>query len=129
MAIEGKMTENGASQLAVCLETILYYEGEAKNVQSMLDKGDTAINILESSLDGANVLELKGVSLDAILYYVDRDIPVLVTLGNNSAMLIVGYNELNVVVMDPATGTVYKMGMNDATDLFKEYGNSFITYI
>ena len=31
--------------------------------------------------------------------------------------------------MDPSTGTVYKIGMNDATDLFKEYGNSFITYI
>ena len=129
MAIEGKLAENGTSQLAVCLETILNYEGEAKNVQSMLDKGDTAINILESSLDGVTVLELKGVSLDAILYYIDRDIPVLVTTGNNNAMLIVGYNELNVVVMDPGTGTVYKMGMNDAADLFKEYGNSFITYV
>ena len=38
-------------------------------------------------------------------------------------------NELNIVVMDPSTGTVYKIGMNDATDLFKKYGNSFITYI
>lgn len=129
MAIEGKMAENGTSQLAVCLETILDYEGEAKNVQSMLENGDTAIDILENSLDNVTVLELKGVSLDAILYYVDRDIPVLATMGNNDAMLIVGYNELNIVVMDPSTGTVYKIGMNDATDLFKEYGNSFITYI
>ena len=31
---------------------------------------------------------------------------------------MIGFNELNVVVMDPKTGSVYKVGMNDATNMF-----------
>jgi hypothetical protein len=54
---------------------------------------------------------------------------VLVTLNDGNAMLVIGFNELNVVVMNPETGTVYKIGMNDATTKFAESGNSFMTYI
>ena len=44
-------------------------------------------------------------------------------------MLVIGFNELNIVVMDPSDGTVYKIGMNDATEMFEENGNRFITYM
>jgi hypothetical protein len=129
MAIKGAQSDENSSELAVCLETILEFAGSIKNVQPMLDSGMTIRQILEDNLNDAKVLELSGVSLDAVLYYVNMDIPVLVTLNNEKAMLIVGFNELNVVVMNPETGTVYKIGMNDATSLFQENGNSFITYI
>ena len=42
--------------------------------------------------------------------------------------LVIGFNELNVVVMDPEKGEVYKIGMNDATERFEKSGNCFITY-
>jgi uncharacterized protein YvpB len=95
----------------------------------MLNDGISVRQILEENLNDIEVLDLTGVSLDAVLYYVDNDIPVLVTLNDGGAMLVIGFNELNVVVMDPKTGTVYKIGMNDATQKFAENGNSFITYI
>jgi hypothetical protein len=85
--------------------------------------------ILENNLNNTTVLDLAGVSLDAVLYYVNMDIPVLVTFNDDSAMLVIGFNELNVVVMDPTNGSVYKIGMNDATSRFAENGNSFMTYI
>ena len=75
------------------------------------------------------MLDLSGCSLDAVLYYVNMDIPVLATLQDGTAVLIVGFNEFNIVVMDPLTGTVYKKGMNDSTEWFKENGNRFITYL
>lgn len=129
MAITGKAKTEGNSDLAVCLETILEYAGSVKNVQPMLDKGKTVRAILEENLRDTVVLELRGVSLDAVLYYVNKDIPVLVTLEGDRAMLVTGFNELNIVVMDPETGTVYKMGMNDAASLFRENGNAFVTYL
>ena len=70
-----------------------------------------------------------GCSLDAILYYTNKDIPVLVTFNDGNAMLVIGFNELNTVVMDPLLGTVYKIGMNDSKELFEENGNRFITYM
>lgn len=51
------------------------------------------------------------------------------SLENDSAMLVIGFNELNVVVMNPQTGTVYKIGMNDATNMFQQNGNAFVTYL
>ena len=129
MAITGKTVDENGSQLATCLDTILEFEGIVKNVQPMLDRGRSVEQILEENLEGARVLELRGVSLDAVLYYTNKDIPVLVNLEDGKAVLLIGFNELNVVVMNPETGTVYKVGMNDATNMFWQNGNAFVTYI
>lgn len=103
MAITGNAVSEGSSQLAVCLETILEFSGSVKKVQPMLDRGKTVRQILEENLTDVTALDLSGVSLDAVLYYVNQDIPVLVSLENDSAMLVIGFNELNVVVMNPQT--------------------------
>ena len=129
MAITGKASSEESSSLAVCLETILGFVGSVKNVQPMLDNGKTIRQILEENLNDTTVLDLRGVSLDAVLYYVNQDIPVLATLEDGSAMLVIGFNELNVVVMNPENGTIYKIGMNDAAELFQQNGNEFVTYL
>ncbi len=129
MAITGRASDDESSDLAVCLETILGFAGSVKNVQPMLDGNMTVSQILEENINGIRVLELRGVSLDAVLYYVNKDIPVLAMLGGDDAVLVTGFNEYNVVLMNPDTGTVYKMGLNDATSLFQDSGNLFVTYI
>ena len=75
------------------------------------------------------MLDLTGCTLDAVLYYVNQDIPVLALLRDGSAVLLVGFNEKNTVIMNPETGTVYKMGMNDSREWFEQNGNCFLTYI
>ena len=75
------------------------------------------------------MLDLTGCSLDAVLYYVNRDIPVLALMEDGSAVLIVGFNDLNTVILNPLTGTIRRMGMNDSRDWFEENGNQFITYV
>lgn len=129
MAIEGEQVTELNTSLSVCLNTILKYEGVSRRTEYMLEQGNTIPAILETSLKDVQVLDLSGSSLDAVLYYVNMDIPVLATLQDGNAVLIVGFNELNIVVMDPLTGTVYKKGMNDSTQWFLENGNHFITYI
>ena len=89
----------------------------------------TVVEILRNNLPDAQILELSGCSLNAVLYYVNRDIPVLAILNDGNAVLIVGFNELNTVLMDPQTGEVYKKGINDSTEWFEENGNGFIAYI
>ena len=129
MAItENEVTESDSS-LAVCLDTILKYEGISRNTQRRLNQGDTVMDILESDLQNCTILDLSGCSLDAVLYYVNKDIPVLATLADGNAVLITGFNELNIVVMDPATGTLEKRGMNDSTEWLEANGNQFISYI
>lgn len=128
MAI-GEENMSEGSSLAVCLDTMLQYEGITRNTEFQLKQGETVLEILEKALPEADVLDLTGCSLDAILYYVNKDIPVLATLKDGNAVLVVGFNELNTVIMDPVTGTVAKKGMNDSKQWFEESGNCFITYI
>lgn len=125
----GEAATESKGQLAVCLDTILEFEDVNRSTQYMLDSGKTTIEILQENIPDIQVLDLTGCNLDAILYYTNQDIPVLAELNDGSARLVIGFNELNIVVMDPTDGTVYKVGMNDAASMFEESGNRFITYM
>ena len=128
MAIQEAAATEEKSALAVCLDTMLEYEGISRNTQFLLDRGEDVIQILEENLMDAAVLDLKGCRLDTVLYYVNMDIPVLALLEDGSAVLLVGFNEYNTGILDPRTGTIDKMGMNDSAEWFEENGNQFITY-
>lgn len=129
MAIKENSSDDTRSSLAVCLDTMLQKEGITMNSQSLLDQGQTSVQILEQGLNQCRILNLTGVTMDAMLYYVNQDIPVLAILQNGEAVLITGFNELNVVIMEPSTGKLYKKGMKDSTQWFEENGNCFITYV
>lgn len=128
MAIKEAAVTEEKNSLAVCLDTIFSFEGLVRNSEYLLEQGKTVIEILEDNLEDAQVLDLTSCSLDAILYYVNQDIPVLALLENGEAVLVTGFNEYNVVIMEPSAGTLYKKGMNDSTEWFEENGNCFITY-
>lgn len=129
MAITEEAITETEGSLAVCLDTILRFEGISRNTQRLLNRGDTVFDILNNDLQECTILDLSGCSLDAVLYYVNKDIPVLATLADGNAVLIVGFNELNIVVMDPVEGTLEKRGMNDSTEWLEENGNAFIAYV
>lgn len=128
MAIQGASVTEEKNSLAVCLDEILRFEGVMKSTEYLLEQGETISEILEDGLEDALVLDLSGCSLESILYYPDRETPVLVILADGNAVLLVGFNETQVVLMDPQTGTADKMGMNDAAAWFEENGNMFISY-
>ncbi len=129
MAIKEASVTETKDSLAVCLDTIFKFEGMVRNSEYLLGQGQTVMEILKDNLEDARILDLKGCNLDALLYYTNRDIPVLALLENGEAVLVTGFNEYNVVIMEPSTGTLYKKGMNDATEWFAENGNCFITYV
>ena len=129
MAIREASVTEDKNSLAVCLDTIFSFEGLVRNSEYLLTQGKTVPEILEDNLEDVRVLDMTGCSLDAMLYYVNRDIPILALLENGEAVLITGFNEYNVVIMEPSAGKLYKKGMNDSAEWFKENGNCFITYI
>jgi len=128
MAIEGQKGSEEESSLAVCLDTVLQFEGISRKTQGLLDQNEGAATILKNSLREVSVLDLTGCTLDTVLYYLDQDIPVLAMLAEE-AMLITGFNEQQIVLMDPETGTLSKRGISDAREMFAETGNRFLTYV
>lgn len=127
MAIEEASTTEKKNSLAICIEAMLKHGGIARNVESMLERGDSVYDILNNNLKNVYVLNLTGCTMDMTLYYVNQDIPVLALL-DNKAVLIIGFNEQNIVLMDPMDGSIYKMGMGDSRELFENNSNRFMTY-
>lgn len=128
MAIKEQSVTAEKNSLAVCLDTMLKFEGISLNSEEWLAKGKSAQSILQENLSDVRVVDLSGCNLDTVLYFVNRDIPVLANLYNGEAVLVVGFNQYNVVIMEPSTGKLYKKGINDSTEWFEENGNHFITY-
>jgi hypothetical protein len=131
LAITARGQSEGESSLAVCLDTMIHFEGTVRNSQYLLNQGQTVVKILQDSLENVQVLDLTGCLLDAVLFYVNQDIPVLATLDNGEAVLIIGFNEFNVLIMEPDDKGVKltRMGLNDSAEYFMENGNRFIAYI
>ena len=128
MSIGEAQTTETKDSLAVCLDTVLSHQGVSRNTEYMLNRGDSAYQVLYNNLNDVYVLNLTGCNMDMMLYYVNQDIPVLAYLDDDSSMLIIGFNEQNIVVMDPNEGTIYKIGKHDSRDMFEENGNHFLTY-
>jgi len=122
------LTNDDKNELAYCLDAVLQYEGVVRNTEYLLNKGETVLDILNDGLEGKDVLDLTGCSLDSILYYVNRDIPVVALTHTQDTYLVLGFNQLAVVLLDPNKGW-YKVGINEAAELFYNNGNQFITYV
>ena len=129
MAIKEPEKVEKEASLAACLDTILKFKGISRDTESLLSQGKSVPEILREGLPDVDVVELIGCPMDAMLYFVNRDIPVLAMLNNGEAVLITGFNEFNVVIFEPSTGKLYKKGMNDSAQWFEENGNQFITYL
>ena len=109
------------------------WERGNKKTQIQLDTVDIPDIVLQGTLDVSalkknlkkvgTVLDLSGCSLDSVLY------EVIAKTGDNTSVVIVGYDEYNTYLYDPAKGETYPYGMNDSTDLFEKAGNIFLTYI
>lgn len=129
MAINPVKAETEGEELAVCLDVMLALEGYTVDTAPLLRQGREPEEILEEKGQGMTVLDLNGCKLDIILYYVSQDIPVLARMVDGSAVLVIGYNEYQIVVMNPQTGTNYKISMNEASRWFEENGNWFLAYL
>ncbi|MBQ3790000.1 MAG: hypothetical protein II800_03605 [Lachnospiraceae bacterium] len=122
-------TEPNEDTAAYCLQLMLEHRGIARNVEELLEKGESFTEILEEHLPGCRALNLTGCDMSSVLYYVNLDIPVLASMRDGGAMLLIGFNDTEVVVVDPdSRDRVYKLTRSAGTRLFDESGNRFTAY-
>ncbi len=122
-------SDSESNSQAKALSAMLVHEGENVQVHTLLEGGQTPISILSSTLKDYHILDLTGATLDQVLYYVSLGNPVYAYSGEDSALLIVGYDAANIIVYNPDNMSTSKMGMQDATDYFAGLGNVFVSYI
>lgn len=79
--------------------------------------------------DSGTIIDLSGCSLENVLYEISAQRAVIAKTGENSSVVIVGYDEYNTYLLNPSTGEVSPYGMNDSTALFQKAGNIFLSYL
>ena len=76
--------------------------------------------------EGTVLIDARGCTLNQMLYFIGQGMPVAAYTDSGDYVLLYGYDQYNISVLNPATGETYKMGLNDGADYFNRCGNDFI---
>ncbi len=128
MAIELEAKTNERDSRTICLDIMLKQIGSPKDVGAELAEGKTCQEILKSTVDDYILLDITGSSLEGMLYYTNQDIPIMVLYEDGSAILITGFNQFNIVVMDPVNQKLGYMSRSDAKKMLLDTENQVFTY-
>ena len=128
MKIKENEDINTEMEVAQCVNKILEFEGIYVNSSSKFLQGGTATDVLTKYLPEYTILDLEGVSLDNIIFYLNKDLPILVLLENEEAVLLTGFNQNEIVVYHPSSGKLEKEKKEVLKEIYERNGNQFITY-
>ncbi len=115
--------------VAECLQMIYDYEGNAQSLDAVVGSSMTAQEGIASFVRGSTVMDLSGCEFDQMLYYVSEYHPVMGMTDNQTAALIVGYSDYNVILYDPINGGRRVLNRRTAREIFESCGNRFIAYV
>ncbi|MDE6905215.1 MAG: hypothetical protein K2P76_09835 [Lachnospiraceae bacterium] len=119
----------GGSSIAQCVSAMLERESVNIEVAALIGQGKTPKEILETTMEGVTALDLTGCSLEEVLYYISLGNPVFAMKSDTDAVLVAGYDSLNVILYHPLDSSMEKMGMEDAGEMFENAGNVFLGYL
>lgn len=128
MAIELEEASAQRSSQNVCLDIMLRQVGNPIETAELLAAEKTCQEILEMAPEEYPWIDITGCSLECLLYYIDRDIPVMVLYDTGEAILITGFNQFNIVVMDPVARKLGYMSRSDAKAMLGKTNNQLFTY-
>lgn len=111
-----------------CIKILARYLGKNIDNENLDTRRISAYEILSKYTDKVPI-RLTGISLDQALYYVSKGRPVIAMTGYSEAVLIYGYDSLNIYVIDPKQGKTVRMPLQSGSELFEKAGNVFISYL
>lgn len=114
--------------ISVCLDEMLKTDGVYADTATLLSEGKTALTIMKDNMINGIPLALSGCSTDAMLYYLSNGIPVMAMIEDDTAVLLVGYDEQNLIIYSPMEGKLVKKSIRESGAWFASNGNRFLTY-
>ncbi|MCR5421785.1 MAG: hypothetical protein K6E98_12370 [Lachnospiraceae bacterium] len=116
------------NSVAACLDKMLNTAGVYVDVKSLLEEGKTPLDIMKENIEDKVVLPLAGCSTEAMKYYIGMGCPVMAMVENDEAVLIIGYDDKNLIIYDPYKEKSNKIGIDDGKVWLASNGNRFLTY-
>lgn len=126
--VEFVKADSKEETLAACLATILNYEGVETNKEDLKNLAQSPENILRDQLE-CDGIYFKGISLDQVLYYIDKGSMVIAKKSPDEYVLIFSYNATYIRYIDLQTMEEMKVERKLIEPELKQAGNIYITYI
>lgn len=124
--IKGLSIIDAGSSLRTALQTVVSYAGAQFDINAYI-QDKTADEIL-SLIPGVAGLSVKSVTVDKMLNFIDNGCPVIGKSGSESYVIITGYDSKNVTYIDTASNSTVTVALTDASKMFNQWENVFITY-
>lgn len=128
--VENVSTGNGVNSKGACLAMLLKFNHVSADAKELSNSKKSAYSLLTSKLgEQVNVVNLKGCTLDEVLYFVSGNRPVIAMTGSDKMVLLTAYTENSVTFVNPDTGKAETKSISAAEAMFHAAGNSFISYV
>lgn len=111
-----------------CVAMIAALEGKNADIAQIKEQGKEKQKVLDAYV-GGGALNLYGCSVDQILCYIGKDIPVIAGLPNGQYVLVMSYNSTKIRYMDPLSGEEVVLSRADFQNKAKQAGNEFYSYM
>lgn len=118
---------SSADSLKYAVNIVASHAGYQGSAIEEMNNGKNAVEVL-NEIYGVNGINLKGVSVDKVLYYVGKGNPVIGRTGASSYAIIISYDSKNISYIDVASGASSTISIVEANRLFSQWENLFITY-
>jgi len=90
-----------------------------------LKAGKSPVNAA-AAVTGSECLDLTGCMAEDLLYIVNQNIPVIAMTSPKDAVVIVGYNEIDIFYKKPGDDTRHSVSYEKMDELTKKSGNTYI---
>ena len=125
-------TGDGVNTKGACIAMVLKFQHLSANAKELSSSSKSAYSLLKEKMGKEiKVLNLKGCTLDEVLYFVSNEQPVLALTSGENMVVITEYSMLEntVTYYNPSIGQTEKKSMTVASDMFEAAGNAFVSYV
>ena len=122
--------QNGINTKGACVAMVCNYAHVDGDTREMSKSEKSSYSLLKKAMgETAEVVNLKGCTLDEVLYFVSGNRPVIALTSSNTFVLITEYTESTVSYINPITGKKETKGITAMANVFEAAGNAFVSYV
>ncbi len=125
--MEIQRQEDGVSNLAACAYMVLKLNHVSVDAKELSAKDKSVYDMLAEYMP--NPVNLKGCTLEQVLYFVSSNKAVIAMVNDDEAVVIEGYTSTQLYLLNPKTGREATVKRTEYEKIFKAAGNCFISYM
>ena len=118
---------NGVSNLGACAYMILKQNHFTVDARELSAANKSIYEMLASYMP--ETINLKGCTLEQVLYFVSNNKAVAVSTGTGKAVVISGYTSSQLYLFNPEKNKEVKVSRSEYEKIFKQAGNQFVSYM